>query len=504
MTTITTDFVGSETAAVTRSRLTEILEWWGNAPDDYTTWGNARTDLNALLSGTATGTIGANELAGSFLSKINLVNDPDALIAEAFPTAQLITTDPDRVFSDTSGTTPAVLGGPVAALRDGGGAIIATQTTSAARPTYGRHPASGLRNRLPNNRMDGAVVGVLGAGGSLPTGWGLGSSISQSGAEVLSIAPKNGRPNIRLRLTGTPTGNVQISAPVTNDVKAQNGQTWTNSVWLQQVAGTQTNVDALAILQINLNSSGGFVSSTGFSSFGSTATEDLRRVSTTTLATPNIAFTRNAVQLSWSSGAIDITLDISAPQLEQASAASDVQITGANGFDVTEAGQRSVYYLKPDGLDDSLQFSSAFAGQTSYTLAAAHDIKFLPAAPNEGVIFGGTSRFTKTLDNGLRWRNQGTENQIDYNTQAVSGRQVDLLRVAGAGVPEAWRNGQAATVSGSAGSFSPLVGLSHLFMAGSTYSGGRFYGGALIPAAISEPERLMLQRYLAQKGGITL
>ena len=83
MTKITTDFVGNETTAVTKQRLTDILAYWGASTAAYTTWGQARTALNALLTSTTAGTIGSTELAGSFLPKVNFLNDPDDMVLDA-------------------------------------------------------------------------------------------------------------------------------------------------------------------------------------------------------------------------------------------------------------------------------------------------------------------------------------------------------------------------------------------------------------------------------------
>jgi hypothetical protein len=74
MTKITTDFVGTETAAVTKQRLTDILDFWEYDPSAYTTWGDARTDLNGLLADDPFTNIAATELAGTFLPKINYLN----------------------------------------------------------------------------------------------------------------------------------------------------------------------------------------------------------------------------------------------------------------------------------------------------------------------------------------------------------------------------------------------------------------------------------------------
>jgi hypothetical protein len=140
MTKITTDFVGTESAATTKARLTEILSFWGYNPAAYTTWGNARTDMNAVLSITSFGTIGASELAGSFLPKINALNDPSAVIssslfADGEPGAFYDPSDLSTVFTDTAGTTPAVVGDPVARINDKSGrGNHATQSVLASRP----------------------------------------------------------------------------------------------------------------------------------------------------------------------------------------------------------------------------------------------------------------------------------------------------------------------------------------------------------------------------------
>jgi hypothetical protein len=77
MTKITTDFVGTETLAVTKTRLDSILSHYGYSTTGYTTWGNARTDMNLILSGTSIAPIADNELASSFITKLNELNTGD-------------------------------------------------------------------------------------------------------------------------------------------------------------------------------------------------------------------------------------------------------------------------------------------------------------------------------------------------------------------------------------------------------------------------------------------
>ena len=151
---ITTDFVGNETAATTKTRITEILEGWAYGPGSYTTWGNARSDMNALLSGTAIGTIGATEIAGSFLPKINALNDPtlfmvDTLFANDEDGA--FSGNPFEAFTDTAGTTPATWGNSVARIDDQSpNGRNAVQASAALRPLLGRAPVGVLRNLARN------------------------------------------------------------------------------------------------------------------------------------------------------------------------------------------------------------------------------------------------------------------------------------------------------------------------------------------------------------------
>jgi hypothetical protein len=165
MTKITTDFVGTETAAVTKQRISDILDYWGYEPDIYTTWGNARTDLNDLLAGTALGTIGASELAGTFLPKLNLLNSPDELMQALLfsndePGVFYDFDDWSTLFQDEAGTQPVTAAnqGVALALDKSGNDNHATQATTAARPLTVIHPDGGVRNLVDRSEeFDNAV-----------------------------------------------------------------------------------------------------------------------------------------------------------------------------------------------------------------------------------------------------------------------------------------------------------------------------------------------------------
>jgi len=521
MTKITTDFAGTETLAVTKTRLADILDFWNLSASGYTTWGDARTDLNALLAGTAVAAIGASERASNFRPKINLLNDPNAALvsfASLYAGTQLFVVDPDTVFTDTAGTTPAAFGEGVGGLRVPGGAVIATQATSDARPKYGRHPASGLRNIEQNNRADGAVVGEVfpGSGGTLPTGWTT-STASGSSWSIAGVGTENGLPYVDVRYTaadGTVAGAINFVASA--GYPALNGQVWTTSGFIRRVAGSVANLS-----QIHLRSR--WVGSTGSYQTGANidATIDSadRRVNTHTVAdgtsgagTISSVQTRVAIGAA-SGGAVDITLRISGIQHELAAAASAVQLTRASGFDVTEDGQRSVYYLAPDGTDDWMEFVTSFTPAGAYTVAAARGFDALGTLSlDAGVSFGiavSTARFfTRSTASSMTLRTNTVSNQIvstgGFGAADGALRAVDLARVASASSGQMWRNGIASGGVTVTGDLTPLVGFDALLRRGAGYAVGRFYSGALIPAAITEPERLFLQRYLAGRLGVAL
>lgn len=506
MTKITTDWETGDLGPTVHTKIFALHDWWfgEDARAGEATIQPSITRLSSYLSGTAMFplTCGPDgDTAVVFGPKLVLLNNPD-LLMEAVTHAGGVVITATEAYTDLDATVKATPGQPVAALRNaGGGDIIATQATADMRPAYGVHPAGGLRNRLPNNSMAGAAVGVLGSGGSLPDGWSLGG-IALSAVEVLSIAPKNGRPNVRVRLNGTPTGHVQIAYSPVTSMAAAAGQPWTLSSYIQQVGGSLTGIESLNSVMTTHTSAGAFISGPSSVNFTSTSTDDLRRVGTATLAGETVAFVRGLLQITHDTGAIDITLDVSAPQFEQAAEATNVQITSLGGLNVTEVPFRQVSYLKPDAVDDFMTLSTAFEPEGAYTIAAA-------VAGVTSAIFGGVNgatsarQFTNNASGGsLIYRVDGTGNQASAGGAGFLQRNVHVIRVEDATTGAIWLNGTALTTT-RVGNLTPTRH-DALFRGGAFYGGGRFYGGALIPAAITETSRTRLQRYLAFLSGVDL
>lgn len=138
---ITNDFIGNETKALTKTKISAILRWWGFNPDSYSTWGNARSDMNNILSGTPTSEISDRERASSFLSKINYINDTDTVISDiSFASSEAgVWYDPSdlsTLFQDAAGTIPVTgVEQPVGRMLDKTGrGNHASQATTTARP----------------------------------------------------------------------------------------------------------------------------------------------------------------------------------------------------------------------------------------------------------------------------------------------------------------------------------------------------------------------------------
>lgn len=172
-------------------------------------------------------------------------------------------------------------------------------------------------NSLRNNTMVGAVAGTP---GTLPTNWAItngGLSI-----DVAAIGTESGISYIDLRFSGTSTGTVaNVRFEANTQITAASGQTWTNSVFIRQSAGSTTNITSVQNI-ITGRDSGGTTQETFSSTITSTLTAASislnRSALTATLANASTARIVGQVNVNFSVGvAIDITLRIGLPQLEQ-------------------------------------------------------------------------------------------------------------------------------------------------------------------------------------------
>jgi hypothetical protein len=163
---------------------------------------------------------------------------------------------------------------------------------------------------------------VAGTPGTQPTNWVLSGLPAGVTSEVVGRFVVNGVNVLRLRLSGTPgsTTNGRLDPESLSAVSAAPGQTWTASVFLRLHAGS------LANLAVNTRVQGRDVGLAAFDSVSTarTPTATLTRfATTTTLVNVGIIYATSDVLLGFTSGlAVDATLDVGWPQLEQGPFAS--------------------------------------------------------------------------------------------------------------------------------------------------------------------------------------
>jgi hypothetical protein len=96
----------------------------------------------------------------------------------------------------------------------------------------------GITNILPTPNFTGAVTGVIGSGGSFPTGWSL-----DQGANTMTVTITSTNP-LAFTIVGTPTNTTVIylwTSPSGNsaiNITPNTGQSYVLSSWLQQISST--------------------------------------------------------------------------------------------------------------------------------------------------------------------------------------------------------------------------------------------------------------------------
>ena len=203
-------------------------------------------------------------------------------------------------------------------------------------------------NSIRNNTMVGAVAGTP---GTLPTNWGI-STLGTLTSQVVGTGTSNGIDYIDIRFSGT-TSTTQLSLRLepngTAAIAAVNGQTWTGSAWLALVGGSTTNIIQVGQSGLLWDAGGAFLGGgyPGPLSPSSITTNLTRFTASGTNAIVGTAFIQPQIYLVFASGvAIDITLRIGLPQLEQGAFATSVIPTTTTAL-TRSADVASVNTLSP-------------------------------------------------------------------------------------------------------------------------------------------------------------
>jgi len=199
-------------------------------------------------------------------------------------------------------------------------------------------------NSIRNNTMVGAVAGTP---GTLPTNWT--SQLSGLTQTIVGTGTSNGIAYVDIRLNGTTSNTFfNINVEGQTNIAATNAQTWTGSVWLSVVGGSTTNITSLAWSLNQYSSVPAYLSTLSGTNRVSTISSTLTRITDTyTTNNASIAFVQPVLAMLCGLGvAIDITLRIGLPQLEQGAFATSVIPTTTTALTRSE-DRASVNTLSP-------------------------------------------------------------------------------------------------------------------------------------------------------------
>jgi hypothetical protein len=177
-------------------------------------------------------------------------------------------------------------------------------------------------NSISNNTMVGAVAGTP---GTLPTNWTAPSAPNGLSREIIATGVEDGIAYIDIKYSGTTTGAGVANVVPLDGVAASSGQAWTSSLYVALAAGTTNNVTVTHRIRSAV-SGGGFLAGTDqVLSPTAGSLKGKRTAVTLSSAAATIASLGQYIVFSHASGAaIDITLRIGLPQLEQGAFATSV------------------------------------------------------------------------------------------------------------------------------------------------------------------------------------
>ena len=205
-------------------------------------------------------------------------------------------------------------------------------TASSNVPRFDHNPTTGeslglligeqRTNSIRNNTMVGAVAGTP---GTLPTNWVIGGSgIGTLTQQVVGTGTVGSLSYVDIRFSGTTsTTNFRINFEPNTQTAAASGQSWTASAYTAVVAGSMSNVTSVVLGVTERTSLGAFLDES--SSSVNTSAILLRGTQSRTFNQATTAFCNSFIAFNFASGvAIDITLRIGMPQLEQGAFATSV------------------------------------------------------------------------------------------------------------------------------------------------------------------------------------
>lgn len=186
------------------------------------------------------------------------------------------------------------------------GAVASAATTAVSQLLL----EGAATNSIRNNSGQGAAAGTP---GTLPTNWITGASAGLT-RSVIGTGTENGIDFVDIRIAGTATGSATIQFESATQIAAANGQGWAGSAFAKIAGGSLVNTSAYSLSISERDAGGAQLAATdvAFTPSGSF----VRLAGARTFNNASTAFTTLAISFA-TAGAVDITLRIGWPQLEQ-------------------------------------------------------------------------------------------------------------------------------------------------------------------------------------------
>ena len=289
----------------------------------------------------------------------------------------------DFMYSDTIDPRITFQRSSIATYTDKHG-VLQTAANNIARLDH--NPVTGARlgllieesrtNSIRNNTMQGAVAGTP---GTLPTNWQVSTSAGLT-TNVIGSGTESGVAYVDIQIVGTPTTTQYVLNPETGGlIAAAIGQSWSSTAFLKQVAGSQTNISSINLGWSEQNSVPAFLAFNQgvvtVTTTGSLASN--RKTFSAAISQATAAFVRPVLSLFVNLAAIDITLRIGLPQLEQGAFATSVIPTTTaavtRAADVASVNTLSPWFNAVAGTLYTEATSTGYVLNTNFPLVASLD-----------------------------------------------------------------------------------------------------------------------------------
>lgn len=188
-------------------------------------------------------------------------------------------------------------------------------------------------NYVRNSVLAGAVLGVLGSGGALPTNIVMSAAVSGDlETSVVGIGTENGRPYVDVRFVGQHTTHRFLNLEAANVIPAVAGNTRTFSIYARVIAGSLDGMGSLDLFLAERNSAGSPLSPASNTSIKPTANSTARRLLSRTMTDPACANALPFIRLPAATAPIDFTMRISLPQVEAGALATSPILTSGTAL----------------------------------------------------------------------------------------------------------------------------------------------------------------------------